>query len=127
MAWFECSNGDSGGSSHHYSTTEQIVGTWIDGKTLYEKTIINSSPTYTKVGNVYEVTTDVNFSGIDEIVYMMPMALKDASSRTFGARTDLGVFEYCACNLSNNSIYMATSSNTYSKLIFVIRYTKTST
>ena len=24
--------------SHHYSTDEQIIGTWIDGKTLYEKT-----------------------------------------------------------------------------------------
>ena len=23
---------------HHYSTTEQVVGTWIDGKPLYEKT-----------------------------------------------------------------------------------------
>lgn len=26
--------------SHDYSTTEQKVGTWIDGKTLYEKTFI---------------------------------------------------------------------------------------
>lgn len=28
-----------GGGGHTYSTTEQIIGTWIDGKTLYEKTI----------------------------------------------------------------------------------------
>jgi len=28
-----------GGGGHKYSTTEQVVGTWIDGKTLYEKTI----------------------------------------------------------------------------------------
>lgn len=115
----------SGSEPHIYSTDEQIVGTWIDGSTLYEKTIINSNITYVKVGNVYEVTTDVSFSGIDEIVYLMPMALSSTSSRTFGARTDLGVFEYCACNLSNNLIYMATSSNNYSKLIFTIRYTKT--
>lgn len=26
-------------SEHHYSTTEQIIGTWIDGSTLYEKTV----------------------------------------------------------------------------------------
>lgn len=33
---------------HHYSTDEQVVGTWIDGKTLYEKSyqILN----YDKVG-----------------------------------------------------------------------------
>lgn len=27
------------GSNHTYSTTEQVVGTWIDGKPLYEKTV----------------------------------------------------------------------------------------
>lgn len=26
-----------GGYAHHYSTTEQVVGTWIDGKPIYEK------------------------------------------------------------------------------------------
>ena len=35
----------SGGSTtHHYSTDEQIVGTWIDGNTLYEKTISFTTP-----------------------------------------------------------------------------------
>lgn len=27
-----------GSSGHNYSTDEQIVGTWIDGSTVYEKT-----------------------------------------------------------------------------------------
>ena len=31
--------GGGGGNSHTYSTTEQVVGTWIDGSTIYEKTI----------------------------------------------------------------------------------------
>lgn len=30
---------ESGGSGHNYSTTEQVIGTWIDGKPLYEKTV----------------------------------------------------------------------------------------
>ena len=29
----------TGEYAHHYSTDEKVVGTWIDGKTLYEKTI----------------------------------------------------------------------------------------
>lgn len=29
--------GGSGSSSHNYSTDEQVVGTWIDGKPVYEK------------------------------------------------------------------------------------------
>ena len=34
----------SGGSTtHHYSTNEHIVGTWIDGSTVYEKTWIFNS------------------------------------------------------------------------------------
>lgn len=33
------SEGGGGGSSHDYSTTEQVIGTWTDGKTLYERTI----------------------------------------------------------------------------------------
>lgn len=29
----------TGAPAHHYSTQEQVVGTWIDGKPVYEKTI----------------------------------------------------------------------------------------
>lgn len=29
--------GSGSGSSHNYSTTEQVVGTWIDGSTIYEQ------------------------------------------------------------------------------------------
>jgi len=31
-----------GNSMHNYSTSEQIVGTWIDGSTLYEKSFYSS-------------------------------------------------------------------------------------
>lgn len=33
------SGGGGGGGSHTYSTTEQIVGTWIDGSDVWERTI----------------------------------------------------------------------------------------
>lgn len=33
-----------GGSTHTYSTTEQVVGTWVDGSPVYEKTIAVSVP-----------------------------------------------------------------------------------
>ena len=39
------------GEPHNYSTDEQVVGTWIDGSTLYEKTISFTTPNdsnYTK-------------------------------------------------------------------------------
>lgn len=33
-------SGGGGSALHVYSTEEKVVGTWIDGKTLYEKTIV---------------------------------------------------------------------------------------
>lgn len=48
---------------HTYSTDEQVVGTWIDGKVLYEKTIlINSMPNATTSNYAH------NISNIDSIV-----------------------------------------------------------
>ena len=32
-----------GSSGHNYSTTEQVVGTWVDGSTIYEKTIFGTT------------------------------------------------------------------------------------
>ena len=34
-----------------YSTTEKIVGTWIDGKTIYQKTFTGTTPTFTDAAN----------------------------------------------------------------------------
>ena len=31
---------NNGGNSHAYSITEQVVGTWIDGSDIYEKTFV---------------------------------------------------------------------------------------
>jgi hypothetical protein len=61
-------NGDSAagsGSTHTYSTTEQVVGTWIDGKLIYECTyelnnISCRSGAFTSTG--------INRSGIDTFI-----------------------------------------------------------
>lgn len=45
----------SGELAHHYSTNEQVIGTWIDGKPLYEKTIA-----YTPSGTISSNTTIAN-------------------------------------------------------------------
>ena len=51
-----------------YSTDEQVIGTWIDGKPLYRKTIISNF----EVPFVTQVTSyDIrhNISNIDKVVY----------------------------------------------------------
>ena len=41
----------TGEYAHHYSTDEHIVGTWIDGSTLYEKSIVLNSSFSVSTGN----------------------------------------------------------------------------
>ena len=51
-----------GGSSHNYSTTPQVVGTWIDGKPVYEVVIDNlyiSPPALNDWSQVYATTLDI--------------------------------------------------------------------
>lgn len=54
----------SGDRAHHYSTDEQIVGTWIDGKPLYETTIVIDS------GFSTQFTYTHGIANIDETVKM---------------------------------------------------------
>lgn len=44
---------EGGGSSDHYSTTEQKIGKWIDGKDLYEITISTTTPSTDSSATIY--------------------------------------------------------------------------
>ena len=55
-------------SDHTYSTTEQVVGTWIDGKPIYEKTVdlgylANSGTVYVN-HNISNIKAVVSLKGI---------------------------------------------------------------
>lgn len=54
--------------THHYSTDEQVIGTWIDGSTLYEKTIdcgaLPNNATKTVNYNISNVLKFVGFEGV---------------------------------------------------------------
>ena len=43
---WENSNESGGSGSVEYSTTEKVVGTWIDGSTLYQRTWTNTIPSW---------------------------------------------------------------------------------
>ena len=59
-----------GGYAHHYSTSEKIIGTWIDGKPLYEKTVtFGSIPAGT---NNY--TVQMGLSNVDKVINYDVMA-----------------------------------------------------
>ena len=58
----------SGGYAHHYSTTEQIVGTWIDGKPLYEKSYSKVLPSSHDHDSGYSYLIDSDVSYIDNLI-----------------------------------------------------------
>ena len=49
-----------GTPSHHYSTSEKVVGTWIDGSTVYERTITGFSITL-QSGSVRDTGVDISY------------------------------------------------------------------
>lgn len=52
--------------THHYSTEEQVIGTWIDGKPLYEKTITGTVTINSRIeGIFYYGTVDISSLNID--------------------------------------------------------------
>jgi hypothetical protein len=59
-------NADESGGGHTYSTTEQEIGTWSDGKTLYEKVItglsigLNWNGTYRTEGTFSNAPTNID-------------------------------------------------------------------
>jgi len=106
--------------SNNYSTTERVVGKWIDGKPLYQKTLEFTNITIGKTqsnigslsglnidyGNVIGVTTSENNQYYEGLGYFACWIRKTDS------------------NLGIKSL-VSDSNITYSKLWVTIQYTKT--
>ena len=110
----------------HYSTDERVVGTWIDGSTLYEKTLEVNTFTYGG-SNWNEITH--NISNFGTCVECVGQIVNTQDSRQYsiptvrvagnGTGVTIGV-DSTKIYYINNWIQNATGSIT-------IRYTKTST
>ena len=98
--------------SHDYSTDEQVVGTWIDGSTIYEKTYELSSEL--QISNTAWTSTSITMTGIDKILGV----------EIYGASNYQGSG---LANISNSTLQLQTTRNAtaYCKY-FTIKYTKAS-
>lgn len=63
--------------THHYSTSEQVVGTWIDGKPLYEITLTGSTGasinTYKTIGQIQNLESIAQAYGYVKATYYEPI------------------------------------------------------
>lgn len=117
----------SGSYAHHYSTDEQVVGTWIDGSTLYEKTQYGGI-TFSTQGTWY----DTNITNIDKIVSVEGSIYRGTASED-GEPINIG---YWNASIISNWILRdhtlkvkmerIASGEVYRLNSITVRYTKTS-
>ncbi len=112
-------------AGHNYSTDEQVVGTWIDGKPIYQKSFVITS----NYDTAYDISTDIG-------------ELIDASGRYSQNTGGSGIFPYVPFADSASLYYAyvvsgylgankkwipqigATIKGTITKLVMTFRYTK---
>jgi hypothetical protein len=120
-----------GGTAHTYTTTGQIVGTWIDGKPIYEisfSEVLNNMASGTAVQIL-----DLSAIGIENVIKVNGGYWYEdtttASSKRYVAQGVYCSFEYAD---SNNILYgiqsfTSTTSNRKYTWIGTIQYTKSTT
>lgn len=111
--------------AHHYSTDEQVVGTWIDGKTLYEKTF--ELPSRTSVKNDYStiIISDTTPYAINDIIDCVYYDNNGGSDLSVIRALPTNIETYLSAN--NTLIAYYNTDNVYRITKFTLRYTKSST
>ena len=116
-----------------YSTSERIVGTWIDGKPIYQKTFkytteieISDTPTQTNIADISSLSIDTIVEPINgccewgNTINALPLTFISVSSTIhadFVTNSDLSAIVFRA--------YRNSGTTAINNLIATIRYTKT--
>lgn len=112
--------------SHHYSTNEQVVGTWVDGSTLYEKTInFGALPDSTEKPVAHSISNVDKIWVYDGFVFTSSNTFYGLVHTTGNSQTMQYAWD---TNVDRTNVTIATYSDRSTLLAYVtIRYTKTST
>ena len=115
-----------GADGHNYSTQEQAVGTWIDGSTIYEKTI-----DFGALPNNDKKSVNHNISNLAHIVSCECIAENPSAGYRlpipFSHRNTLHNQIQMEITDTTIDIYTVTDRSSYSWCYVTIRYTKSST
>lgn len=109
-----------GGLACHYSTAETIVGTWIDGKVMYERTIrMNNDFSSTKTYAIPEADNLILVDGFytctsGNTQYQVPLNYTESSYTS-----------YTGWNKTLKNVYFRLNGFTSSEVCARVRYTKT--
>lgn len=108
-----------------FSTTEKAVGTWIDGKTIYRKTVDFGTLPDTAVKQVSH-----NISGLDAIVNIQGIAHRSVDNEFFqigNAANPSGIAASISITVNDSTINITTGNNRTNMTAYItLYYTKTS-
>ena len=124
-SWVAQSGGGGGGGSHTYSTAEQVVGTWIDGKPVYEITlhftVLNQNYLPAGIDEIIDISCMLQASS-DNWWRPIPWLYASGSSIQTGAWAGgFGVIP----STGEVAFQLGNNLGAISKGIIVARYTKT--
>lgn len=114
-------------TGHEYSTTEKVVGTWVDGKPVYEKSVRTTGTFAGAVNNVLAL------DNVDEIISMIGTGVRQEGEAIYPLSFCNGItttdnYKQMASmfyNVANTSISLRMGESiTLSKVIITVRYTK---
>ena len=117
-------SGNESSSEITYSTEEQVVGTWVDGKPIYQKTLQGQYGTNATNGNTLATYVDTLVHAFGTISignynYAIPYHIYDSTTNTL---------TYSEISLLNNSLifnYYKSGSLSKTAISITIQYTKT--
>lgn len=118
------------GIAHEYSTTEHIVGKWIDGRSVYETTI-NCGHNYTgpssgTLGSFYSISYDIQSLGAEQVLSVEGFDESGMNLPFFNPlNTEYAVFLYA--NKNSINIRLGTGFVRTNDVYVTIRYIKPAT
>lgn len=125
----DAANSFKWGDENDYSTNEKIVGTWIDGSYVYQKTIdygtLPNTPTAPvgKAHNISNIDTIVNIKGIG-VGVTNPHASIPLGCATIGNSGVMNHYVYLRANANNVFAYTTEDLSDWHAYV-TLQYTKT--
>ena len=105
-----------GVGSEVYSTEEQVIGTWIDGKPLYRKVIVDTTK------------SEIDLSSINIDYINLSKSVFEIYGITVNNYTNGNDYAYTTYNSNTKILDTVTGGNIVSvslKIIYILEYTKT--
>ena len=109
---------------HNYSTTEQVVGTWIDGSTIYEKTFTSSTYYYSTAVALVDLSS-FSFDKIIDFEIKSVLTISGEGNMYFSPTGDNGYMNTDKKIYARQSLAASQSGRTMQSYI-TVRYTKAS-